>query len=145
MWTKYKYICQMKSVGENLLLCILFIYDQKSWDFWCKYQINRQNIKNAGLGKKKTVVIGEGKERNTILFHAIIRHTVDKNISLHQSKRKQTLSGGVILHSFMPHPKKELESPRPENTHGSQEKDCIFSLFLSASFTYCCNWHFSKY
>lgn len=55
-----------ESNQENLLLCIVFIYDQKSWDFWCKYQINRQNIYNAGLGKKKTIVIGEGKEFNFV-------------------------------------------------------------------------------
>lgn len=38
----------------------------KNWDLWCKYQISRQNIKNAGLGKKKTTVKGQEKEYNCV-------------------------------------------------------------------------------
>lgn len=43
----------------------------KKQDLQWKYQ---QNIKNAGLGKKKTTV--KGKKRNTTVFNAIIRCTV---------------------------------------------------------------------
>lgn len=38
----------------------------KNWDLWSKSQISRQNIKNAGLGKKKTIVKGGEKEYNCV-------------------------------------------------------------------------------
>jgi len=63
----------MKLIKKNLLLCIVFIYDQKNKTCDANIKSACKILKMQAWERRKQL---NGKKRNTTVFNAIIRCTV---------------------------------------------------------------------